>query len=43
MILLNQSVSTDIDDIVLDQYLKEIANGNKNALADLYSMTSAAV
>ncbi|WP_071441302.1 RNA polymerase sigma factor [Traorella massiliensis] len=43
MISLNQSVSTDIDDIVLDQYIKEIANGNKNALADLYAMTSAAV
>ena len=25
MISLNQSVSTDIDDIVLDQYIKEIA------------------
>lgn len=43
MILLNQSVSTDIDVVVLDQYIKEIANGNKNVLADLYAMTSATV
>lgn len=43
MMLSNRSVSTNVDDIVLDQCLKEIADGNKNALADLYSMTSAAV
>lgn len=35
----SQAVKENIESRVLDQYIKEIANGNKEALADLYTMT----